>query len=108
MNRIETELKRFFKRFILVLLPTLVIGCVNEPKNEIKREAIQRRYISAQTEMRVQSIVIGGNVSTIPIPHHQDEKYEVQFYIVYDDGSVSKEWIEVTQAEYEAYQNIDE
>ena len=95
------------KIFVSIMLAAVLLtGCGGEDRTEVSREAVQTRYTSAHTEMRVQSIVIGENVSTIPIPHHQDEKYEVQFQIVYDDGSSSLEWIEVTQSEYEGYQDI--
>ena len=90
----------------MMLAAVLLSGCGGEDRTEVSREAIQTRYTSAHTEIRTQCIVIGGNVSTIPIPHHQDEKYEVQFQIVYDDGSSSMKWIEVTQSEYEKYQDI--
>ena len=90
----------------IILAAVLLTGCGGEDRTEVSREAIQTRYTSAHTEMRTQCIVIGGNVSTIPIPHHQDEKYEVQFQIVYDDGSSSLKWLEVTQSEYEKYQDI--
>ena len=89
-----------------MLAAVLLTGCGGEDRTEVSREAIQTRYTSAHTEIRTQCIVIGGNVSTIPIPHRQEEKYEVQFQIVYDDGSSSKQWIEVTQSEYEKYQDI--
>lgn len=92
----------------MMLAAVLLSGCGGEDRTEVSREAIQTRYTSAHTEMRVQSIVIGGRVSTLPIPHHQAEKYEVLFSVVYDDGSSGQEWIEVTQAEYEAYKNIIE
>ena len=95
------------KIFVSIMLAAVLLtGCGGEDRTEVSREAIQTRYTSAHTEMRTQCIVIGGNVSTIPIPHHQDEKYEVQFQIVYDDGSSSLKWLEVTQSEYEKYQDI--
>lgn len=99
-------MKRIVRKIILVaLLLFFVTGCDGDDRIEVSREAIQTRYTSAHTEMRVQSIVIGGRVSTIPIPHHQAEKYEVLFSVVYDDGSSAQEWIEITPAEYEAYKN---
>ena len=102
-------MKRIIRKIILAaLLLFFIAGCGGEERIEVSREAIQTRYTSAHTEMRVQSIVIGGRVSTIPIPHHQEEKYEVLFSVVYDDGSSSKEWIEVTPTEYEEYKNIIE
>ncbi len=100
-------MKRIIRTIILAaLILFFITGCGGEDRTEVSREAIQTRYTSAHTEIRTQCIVIGGNVSTIPIPHHQDEKYEVQFQIVYDDGSSSKQWIEVTQSEYKEYQDI--
>ena len=100
-------MKRIIRKIILAaLLLFFITGCGGEDRTEVSREAIQPRYTSAHTEIRTQCIVIGGNVSTIPIPHHQDEKYEVQFQIVYDDVSSSKQWIEVTQSEYKEYQDI--
>ena len=99
-------MKRIVRKIILVaLLLFFVTGCDGDDRIEVSREAIQTRYTPAHTEMRVQSMVIGGKVSTILIPYYHDEEYEIQFSIVYDDGFSVTQWIEVTQSEYESYKS---
>lgn len=95
------------KILFIALILTITVGCEKDKKIEVQREVVQTRYTAAHTDMRVQNIVINGAVSPILIPYFQDEIYEVQLVITYDDGSTMTKWTEISRDEYEVYRDME-
>lgn len=92
------------KRILAVILAAISLagyGCTK--RVELTREAVDSRFTPEHTS----SIMIWQKIGDISIPHrlnsHHDDKWEIQYRITYDDGTVKLEWVTVSEEVYDDF-----
>lgn len=106
--RKDKGMKRFFSVICILLIALIIAVIVAGCTEVVSEKPIDTKYTAAYDAMEtVYSYKYDwwhGDFKYLPelkMVHH-DEKYEVQYEIVYANGSTQNEWRTVSKAEYEA------
>lgn len=90
---------------IVLLVATLLAGCA-EPRTEVSRVPVDVSYTEAydaiETDYDYKYNVWEGEWQLVPVMKtvHHNAKWEIQYRIVYDNGTEKTEWCNCTEAEY--------
>lgn len=92
------------KRILAVILAAVFLaGCGCSDRIELSREAVDSRFTPEHTS----SIMIWQKIGDISIPRrfnsHHDDKWEIQYRITYDDGTVKLKWVTVLEEVYDDF-----
>ena len=92
------------KRILAVILAAVfLVGCGCMKRVELTREAVDSRFTPEHTS----SIMIWQKIGDISIPRrlqsHHDDKWEIQYRITYDDGTVKLKWVTVSEEVYDDF-----
>lgn len=90
------------KKVIAVILSLIVIfftGCSS--KEIISQKPMELRFTPAHTDVKMDVCIIGDYIITVPKTVDYPDKYEVRYFITYDDDSTECKWIEVDKETYE-------
>lgn len=97
------------KRILAVILAAVFLtGCGCTKRVELFREAVDSRFIPEHTS----SITMWQKIGDISLPRkhkfHHDDKWEIQYRITYDDGTVKLKWVTVSEEVYDDFNEREE
>lgn len=92
------------KKIIAFILSLLVItfvisGC--DSKEIISQKPMELRFTPAHSGVENDIYMIGDYIITVPKTVAYPDKYEVRYFITYEDSSTEYKWIEPDKTTYE-------